>query len=68
MTRLTRFWMVCRAPTHPGSQTRPVERYPSLADARAAARRLALTGGAAFVILETVEIVGIPDDDAPPLL
>jgi len=55
MTR--RFWMVCRAPTHAGSQTRPIERYPSLAEARADARRLALSNGGAYVILESVECV-----------
>lgn len=64
---MTPFWMVCRAPTHAGSQTRPVERYPSIADARAAARRLAMTSGGDFVILESVEWVG-PADDTPTLI
>lgn len=55
-----RFWMVCRAPT------RPVHRYPSLAEARADARRLALSTGGAYVILETVEYVASAIDATLP--
>lgn len=61
------FWMVCRAPSHAGSETRPRLRYPSPADARAAAADLARASGATFVILESVEWVG-PSDDTPTLI
>lgn len=67
MTRLTPFWMVCRAPTHAGSKTEPRYRYPSRDEAMAAAADLARANDAAFVVLEAVATVG-PRDDATPSL
>lgn len=64
---MTPFWMVCRAPSHAGSETRPRLRYPSRDEARAAAADLARASSAIFVILESVEWVG-PSDDSPILI
>lgn len=61
------FWMVCRAPSHAGSETRPRLRYPSRAEARAAAADLARASSATYVVLESVEWV-CPRDDTPTLL
>lgn len=49
-----RFWMVCRKPTGPHSKTEPRQRYGSLADALAAAQKLADENDAQFHVLETV--------------
>lgn len=56
-----RFWMICRKPTGPHSQTRPVQRYSHLADAETDARRLAADTGAQFLILETVGVIDPAD-------
>ena len=56
-----RFWMICRKPTGPQSRTEPRQRYSSIQDARAAARKLAAETGAQIHILETVETIR-PDD------
>lgn len=58
-----RFWMVCRKPTGPGSQTAPRQRYSTIEDARAAARKLARENDAPFLVLETVEIARPGDPD-----
>lgn len=58
-----RFWMVARKPDHAGARTEPKQRFPFRADARRAAAELADQNGAAFVILEAVEVVR-PGDDA----
>lgn len=54
---MTRFWMICRRPTHAGARTEPRTRYPSLEMARADARHLATAAAQDFVILEAVEVV-----------
>ena len=56
LPRFARFWMVCRKPTGPHSKTEPRQRYSRIEDARADARTLAEQTGAAFLILEAVEI------------
>lgn len=53
----TRFWMICRKPTHPNSETKPQKRYPSLDVARDKARELARADGHPFLVLEVVEEV-----------
>ncbi|MFW2541507.1 hypothetical protein ACN2XU_02615 [Primorskyibacter sp. 2E107] len=49
-----RFWMVCRKPTGPLSETKPRTRYSSFEDALNAARKLATENEGQFYILETV--------------
>ena len=49
-----RFWMVCRKPTGPKSNTNPRTRYSSLDEAMASAQKLAKENGAEFHVLETV--------------
>ena len=56
-----RFYMVCRAPKHPGSKTEPRTRYKDHAEAEGVARSLAKTEGAAFIVLEAVAVYG-PED------
>lgn len=68
MTALRPFWMICRMPTHAGSETRPQLRYPSRADARSAARDMAARNGHPFVVLEAVELVTAADPNTPTLL
>lgn len=57
LPQFARFWMICRKPTGPGSRTAPVQRYSSITDAVADARRLATQTGAQFLVLETVGVV-----------
>lgn len=51
------FWMVCAAPSHPGSKTEPKLRYPHRDAALQAARDLAYQNDRPFVVLEAVEVI-----------
>lgn len=62
-----RFWMICRMPTGPGSKSEPRVRYPSLTDARAAARDMADQHGHPFVVLEAAEVVAPKDTSTKSL-
>lgn len=68
LPHFARFWMVARKPSGPGSKTEPRQRYSTLEDARAAARKLAHENDAAFMILETVEIERPTDREQGNLL
>jgi hypothetical protein len=57
LPEFARFYMICRRPTHAGSQTKPERRYANLADAARDARALATQAGAPFIILEAVSVV-----------
>lgn len=67
-----RFWMVCRKPSGPQSRSEPRLRYSTIDDARRAAALLARSNDAAFLILETIEVIrpvapGDTADDATGL-
>jgi DhnA family fructose-bisphosphate aldolase class Ia len=51
------FWMIARAPTHPGSKTEPKQRYAFEAEAIIAARRMAAETGAPFVVLAVTHTI-----------
>lgn len=68
LPKFARFWMVCRKPTGPGNKTEPRQRYGTIEDARRAAAKLAAQTGAAFLILETVEVERGTDTDTVSLL
>ncbi|MFX4298539.1 hypothetical protein [Pseudosulfitobacter pseudonitzschiae] len=52
--QFAKFWMVCRKPTGPRSNSEPRVRYATFEDAMAAPRKLAKETGHQFHILETV--------------
>jgi hypothetical protein len=62
------FWMIARAPTHPGSKTEPKTRFDSEEAAIRSARGLARETGAAFVVLAVTRTIHPGDRDQPALL
>lgn len=64
---MKRFWMICRAPVHPGSVTNPQTRYGSEAEAIIAAQGMADKTGHPFVILTTAQTIH-PKSDQKSLL
>jgi hypothetical protein len=65
---ITHFFMVCRTPRHPASQTKPEKRYATLAEAVTAAQALADQEGVPFTILQAVRCVQPRDTATPSLL
>ena len=51
------FWMIARAPTHPGSKTEPKQRFATEADAIRAARDMATEHRAAFVVMAVTHTI-----------
>jgi hypothetical protein len=51
------FWMIARAPTHPGSKTEPKQRFTTEADAIRAARDMAREHATPFVVLAVTHTI-----------
>lgn len=64
---ITHFWMVCRTPTHAGSETKPQKRFATREQARTIASQMAAQEGVPFTLLEAVETIQ-PRPDTPRLL
>lgn len=62
------FFMVCRTPRHPASQTKPEKRYATMGEALTAAQGLADKEGVPFTVLQAVRTVDPLDNSTPSLL
>lgn len=57
MAQMAPFWMVCRAPMHPGAITAPKARFATEAEAKTCAQTLATQQGHPFVVLASANIL-----------
>lgn len=62
---VSRFWMICRKPTHPHAKTEPRARYSTREAARDEAAKLARHTAHPFLVLEVVDEVGASDARTP---
>tara|TARA_Y100000815_G_scaffold229352_1_gene218695 strand:+ start:127 stop:342 length:216 start_codon:yes stop_codon:yes gene_type:complete len=50
------FWMICRMPAHPRSETKPQQRYPSYLAACQAARQMSGKTGHHYGVLTLTDV------------